>query len=72
MRRQRQCGYFLGGSDNVTCLPNASSPLSGDATEGLFRKIVVWIIVSRLAGTIAAQFMLVSAAKLIAFAARAL
>ncbi|MCX5577232.1 lipid II flippase Amj family protein [Kaistia terrae] len=46
--------------------------ISGDATEGFFRKVVVWMIVSRLAGTIAAQFMLEPAAKLIALTARAL
>jgi hypothetical protein len=46
--------------------------LEGAVTEGFFRRSVVWLVGSRLAGTIAAQLFLVPAALLIARLARSL
>lgn len=44
----------------------------GKATEAQFRRVVVWMTVSRLAGTMAAQVMLLPSAHLIAAIARML
>jgi hypothetical protein len=44
--------------------------VEGKVSEGQFRKAIVWLIGSRLAGTIAAQALLVPAALLIAAVAR--
>lgn len=44
--------------------------VEGKVTEGQFRKAVVWLVGSRLAGTVAAQALLVPAAILIASVAR--
>jgi hypothetical protein len=44
--------------------------IEGKVTEGQFRKAIVWLVGSRLAGTIAAQALLVPAAVLIASVAR--
>ena len=40
--------------------------------ESFFRRVVVWMIISRLAGTVAAQALLVPGAHLIVIVARAL
>jgi hypothetical protein len=44
--------------------------VEGKVTEGQFRKAIVWLVGSRLAGTLAAQALLVPAAVLIASVAR--
>ena len=44
--------------------------VEGKVTEGQFRKAIVWLVGSRLAGTVAAQALLVPAAVLIASIAR--
>lgn len=44
--------------------------IEGKVTEGQFRKAIVWLVGSRLAGTIAAQALLLPAALLIASIAR--
>jgi len=44
--------------------------IEGKVTEGQFRKAVVWLVGSRLVGTVAAQALLVPAALLIASVAR--
>jgi hypothetical protein len=44
--------------------------VEGKVSEGQFRKAVVWLVGSRLAGTLAAQALLVPSAMLIAFVAR--
>jgi hypothetical protein len=44
--------------------------VEGKVTEGQFRKAIVWLVGSRLAGTVAAQALLVPASMLIAFVAR--
>lgn len=44
--------------------------IEGKVTEGQFRKAIVWLVGSRLAGTVAAQALLVPAAVLIASVAR--
>lgn len=46
--------------------------VSGTTHGSFFRRVVIWMIVSRLAGTIAAQIMLEPAAHLIAFVAKAI
>src|SRR6478735_3714905 len=46
--------------------------VSGTSDDGFFRKVVVWMIVGRLAGTIAAQAILVPAAQLIVWVAKAI
>jgi hypothetical protein len=46
--------------------------VEGRATEPFFRKAVVWLIGSRLAGTVLAQWLLLPAAQLIVTVARAL
>jgi hypothetical protein len=46
--------------------------VEGKLTEGQFRKAIVWLVGSRLAGTIAAQALLLPAAMLIAAVARAI
>jgi hypothetical protein len=45
--------------------------VEGKVTESQFRKAVVWLVGSRLAGTILAQLLLVPSALLIVFVARA-
>lgn len=44
--------------------------VEGKVTEGQFRKAIVWLVRSRLAGTVAAQALLLPAAMLIASVAR--
>jgi hypothetical protein len=44
--------------------------IEGNVTEGQFRKAIVWLVGSRLAGTVVAQALLVPAAILIASVAR--
>lgn len=44
--------------------------IEGKVTEGQFRKAIVWLVASRLAGTVAAQALLVPSAALIASVAR--
>jgi hypothetical protein len=44
--------------------------VEGNVTEGQFRKAIVWLVGSRLAGTVAAQALLVPAAVMIASVAR--
>lgn len=44
--------------------------IEGQITEGQFRKAIVWLVGSRLAGTVVAQALLVPAAMLIASVAR--
>jgi hypothetical protein len=44
--------------------------IEGKVTEGQFRKAIVWLVGSRLAGTVVAQVLLVPAAILIASVAR--
>jgi hypothetical protein len=44
--------------------------VEGKVTQGQFRKAIVWLVGSRLAGTVAAQALLVPAAVLIASVAR--
>jgi hypothetical protein len=44
--------------------------VEGKVSEGQFRKAIVWLVGSRLAGTVAAQALLVPASMLIAFVAR--
>ncbi|MGO4737302.1 lipid II flippase Amj family protein [Bosea sp. 2KB_26] len=46
--------------------------VSGASDDGFFRKVVVWMIAGRLAGTIAAQAILVPAAQLIVWVAKAI
>ena len=53
--------YLAGLTDDV---------VKGKAREDYFRKVVVWMIAGRFAGTVAAQFLLVPSAHLIAFVAR--
>ena len=55
--------YMSGMTDDV---------VEGSVTEGQFRKAVVWLVGSRLAGTILAQALLVPAALLIVYVARAI
>jgi hypothetical protein len=43
--------------------------LQGRASEAYFRRCIVWMLVSRLAGTLLAQLLLIPAARLIAFVA---
>jgi hypothetical protein len=43
--------------------------LQGRASEAFFRRCIVWMLVSRLAGTLLAQLLLIPAARLIAFVA---
>jgi hypothetical protein len=42
---------------------------NGQSSEGRLRRLIFWLIASRLAGTIAAQFLLVPSAALIALVA---
>lgn len=44
--------------------------IEGKVSDSFFRKVVIFLIGSRLVGTVAAQFMLVPAAKIIAFVAQ--
>lgn len=44
--------------------------VEGKVSEGQFRKAIVWLVGSRLAGTVAAQALLLPAAMLIAAVAR--
>jgi hypothetical protein len=44
--------------------------IEGKVTEGQFRKAIVWLVGSRLAGTVVAQVLLVPAAFVIASVAR--
>jgi hypothetical protein len=44
--------------------------VEGKVSEGQFRKAIVWLVGSRLAGTVAAQALLVPSAMLIASVAR--
>jgi hypothetical protein len=44
--------------------------IEGKVSQAQFRKAVVWLVGSRLAGTVAAQALLLPAAVLIAFVAR--
>jgi hypothetical protein len=43
--------------------------LQGRASEAYFRRCIVWMLVSRLGGTVLAQLLLIPAARLIAFVA---
>jgi hypothetical protein len=45
--------------------------VEGRVSEGEFRKAIVWLVGSRLAGTLLAQALLVPSAMLIVFVARA-
>jgi hypothetical protein len=53
--------YMSGMTDDV---------VEGKVSETQFRKAIVWLVGSRVAGTVLAQFLLVPAASLIAFVAR--
>jgi hypothetical protein len=46
--------------------------VEGKVSEVRFRKAVVWLVGSRLAGTLLAQFLLIPSAKLIVYVARAI
>ncbi len=46
--------------------------VEGRVSESQFRKAVVWLVGSRLVGTIVAQFLLIPAATLIVFVAQVL
>lgn len=48
--------YLAGLTDDV---------VQGDVTEALYRRVVVWMVLNRLAGTVPAQALLVPAAHLI-------
>jgi len=43
--------------------------IEGKVSEGQFRKAIVWLVGSRLAGTLLAQLLLVPSAMLIAWVA---
>lgn len=55
--------YMSGMTDDV---------VEGKVSDGQFRKTVVWLVGSRLAGTLLAQALLLPAAILIAYVARAI
>jgi hypothetical protein len=46
--------------------------VEGRQTESSFRRAIVWLVGSRLAGTVLAQFLLIPAASLIVFVAQRL
>lgn len=46
--------------------------VEGEVGEGQFRKAIVWLVGSRLAGTLLAQALLLPSAMLIAWVARAI
>jgi hypothetical protein len=55
--------YLSGLTDDV---------VAGRISDGRFRRLVTWLVLSRLAGTIAAQLLLLPASYLIAWTAHAL
>jgi hypothetical protein len=46
--------------------------VEGKVSEGQFRKAIVWLVGSRMTGTVLAQLLLVPAAELIVLVARAI
>ncbi|WP_198585859.1 lipid II flippase Amj family protein [Pararhizobium haloflavum] len=55
--------YLSGMTDDV---------VSGRVSDGHFRRVITWLVISRLCGTLAAQLLLLPAAHAIAWMARAL
>jgi hypothetical protein len=63
-------GFFKGGLSYVKMRPRYP-PARTSAACAEFRRAIVWLVGSRLAGTLLAQALLVPSAMLIVFVARA-